>query len=286
METQENKDIEILKNEIEPTPQSGGIVPAESQDQINELIKFAENITQIIESQNKIRMAILKLTQPADWIVFGKIAELGFAAANRIGSTLGVSYCDWSSEKINGSDEKGSWYRWEYQCTASFRGRSIRVYGRYSSRDKFLGKKDGMFRELYDVDEGNIKMAAMRAAKKEGVKDLFGLHHLDFEHLKKYGIDLSSAGGHDFKNKDQQVEATQVINEKIKDERLEKSGKRKDGSTWNLYKITSESGVELFTFSDTERKKAMEAIKNELVANISYTINDKGSKVVDSIVTF
>lgn len=277
------KEVEVLDEEIETLPDAGGIVPTGTKEQIQDIVEFAENVDRYIQAQNRIRMSILKLTQPSDWTLFGsadkKTAEIGFAPANRIGSTMGVSYINWSSEKITGMDEKGSWYRWEYQADAVWRNRTIRVYGRAGSRDKFFGKKDGEYKELHDVDEGNIKMAAMRACKKEGVKDLFGFHHLDPEYLKQHGINLSAAGGHAFKGKEEKAEATEALTIAISEVKLDKSGKTVEGKIWNLYSVKTGEGDVFKTFSTEFFEVAKKAKDANVLASICFEKTEKGNKI-------
>lgn len=265
---------EVEEPEIETGPEAGGLVPLQSKEQVQDLIFFAENLNAVIEAQNKIRMAILKLTQPADWALFNGKAELGFAPANRIGSTLGVSYLNWSAEKVIGSDEKGSWYRWEYQADAVHGKRTIRVYGRAGSRDKFFGKKDGEYRELHDVDEGNIKIAAMRACKKEGVKDLFGLHHLDPSYLKAHGIDLAAAGGHTFKGTKDQAEEAQSVTVAIAAINT-KTGKNPEGKVWVKYAIKDIEGVVYGTFSESMGAEAEKAKQSQKPAELTFKVDPK-----------
>ncbi|GAG68024.1 unnamed protein product, partial [marine sediment metagenome] len=194
-----------------------GIVAAAEKKGIDDILYLAEHVEKVVAAQKKIRMALLKLAQSGDWIVFGDAksskAELGFAGAMRIGSTLGVSFTNWSAEKERGTDVNGEWYRWNFECDAAYKNRIVRVYGRAASRDKFFGKAYGKYKELHDIDEGNIKMAARRGAMKEGVKVLFGLHHQNPNELKDFGIGLDYAGGHAFQSSQEQV--TEVKSHKI-----------------------------------------------------------------------
>lgn len=209
-----SKEMELVNN-VDTLPDAGGLV-VRSKEEIQDILYFADNIDLIIAAHAKIRMAILKLTMPGDWVIFNKKAELGFAPVNRIGATVGVSFNNWSAEKITGSDENGSWYRWEYQCDAVHGKRSVRVYGRAGTRDKFLGFENDKWKDLSEINEGNIKIWAMRACKKEGVKDLFGLHGMDPEYLKKFGIDLSVAGGYQFKSPEQKNSAANAATDPTK----------------------------------------------------------------------
>lgn len=275
-------DVEALEREIEPGPDSGGLI-ATTKASAEDIYWLADNIEKIIDSQNRIRLALLKLAQPGDWVTFGskeaKKAEIGFAGANRIGSTLGISYLNWNAEKIVDRDEKGEWYRWEFTCDAVFRNTRIRVYGRAGSRDKFFGKEKGAYKPLHEVREDDIKCAAMRAAKKEGVRDLLGLHHMDPEFLKKNGINLASAGGYEFKNDEAQAADVQTVNIKI-GEILSKTGKGANGP-WTKYTIVDVDGAGYSTFSDsiaTEAKKQAEA---KTLVKIDFKPNEKyGPEIV------
>lgn len=201
----DTKDLEVVEDEIEAGPEAGGLVSAGVNAGVADQLYLAENINKMIDAQNRIRIAILGLAQPGDWVIFGgkdtQKAEIGFAGSARIASTLGISFTNWTGIKQTGTDEKGEWYRWEFECDASMGKRMVRVYGRAGSRDKFFGKKDGEFKPLHDVDEGNVKMAARRAAMKEGTKVICGLHHMDPEFLISKGVKLTSAGGYEFKPK-------------------------------------------------------------------------------------
>lgn len=275
------KDIEVLEPEIETAPEASGLV-AESQGSIDSMLLLADNIDRLIEAQNKIRAAVMKLAQPGDWVKFGdgdtQKAEIGFAGAMRIGSTLGVNFTNWEARKESGRDESGEWYRWEYECDASYRGRIIRVYGRAGSRDKFFGKVRGEFKPLHEVDEGNIKIAGRRAAMKEGVKVLFGLHHMDPNFVSKYGISLASAGGHSFKSVEQKASESNVTSVQI--ESVMKREGTTNGRKWEMFIIKDAEGVEYKTFS-----KEIAEISKALIgksASIQFSKNDKGI-TLDSI---
>lgn len=192
-----DQEIEVLSDQ--DTESKSVVITGTSKDDISALVELADNSEKLVNAMNKIRLAIFKLAQPSDWVLFGEKAEIGFAGANRIATTFGVDYSDFKEKKITGTDEKGDWYRYEFECTVSCKGRTVISYGRAGSRDKFFGKEKGELKKLHDVDEGNVKIAARRSAMKDGVKTMFGLHHMDADYLRENGIKLSSAGGYDFK---------------------------------------------------------------------------------------
>lgn len=252
-------EVESIIKDIEPSPDSGGLVSV-NRSSVDDILWLADNVDKVIAAQNKIRTAILKLAQPGDWTIFGdgdtRKAEIGFAGANRIGTTLGVGYKEWESKKIVERDELGEWFRWEFYCTAFFRNSEIRVYGRAGSRDKFFGKAHGALKPLHDVREDDIKVAAMRAAKKEGVRDLFGLHHLDPDFLTKNGVILSAAGGYTFKGKEEQAAETSTVNVGIENVLIKTGTNASTGKPWTRFTVVDAEGVAYTTFSETVATEA------------------------------
>lgn len=273
-------DIEVIEPEIETLPEAGGLVKQSAQG-IEDQLFLADNIQKLIDAQNKIRNAILKLAQPGDWVLFksdkddiGK-AEIGFAGAMRIGSTVGISFLNWEAKKEIGRDDLGEWYRWEYECDAVFRNRTIRVFGRAGSRDKFFGKAHGEFKPLHEVDEGNIKQAARRSAIKEGIKCHLGLHHMDPEYIKKNGITLVSAGGYSFKGKETKADELESVTVAIADVVV---GKKTD--KWTRYIVKDVEGVSYNTFSETIAKQAKALKESKTQATISYKQTQYGNEIV------
>lgn len=274
----ENKALDVVEKEIETVPEAGGMVTGLTEDSIENQLWIAENIEKLVAAQNKIRMAVLKLAQPGDWVTFGSgdtsKAEIGFAGAMRIGSTLGVNFVNWFAEKEKGTDEIGEWFRWNYECDATFKGRIIRVYGRASSRDVFLGKSGGEYRAVHEVDEGNIKMIARRAAMKEGVKVIFGLHHMDPNVVNRAGISLASAGGHTFKSKDEKAEELSSVTVSIKEVTQKKGGTEQ--TPWTKFTIIDGQGIKYGTFSESFARVAKSACDSFLKVEISCTKSKYG----------
>lgn len=269
----ENMTAEVAEIQVETPPEAGGLIRG-NEENTRDILYLADNIEKIVDAHNKIRANVLKLAMPGDWVLFGDNAEIGFAGANRIAATLGVSFTDFESKKETGRDELGEWYRWEFECSAVYRNRIIRVYGRAGSRDKFFGKAHGSFKLLHDIDEGNIKIAARRAAMKEGVKVLFGLHHMDPDFLKKYGIKLEGAGGHEFKGRDEQAEEAGSVTVGIADVTF-KEGTGANGKPWMKFKITDAEGVVYGTFSKSMADEAKKAKESKEPATLTFKSGGK-----------
>jgi len=279
---------EVIEPEIETPPEAGGLIVSSEQG-LQDIQFLADNIEKMVAAATRIRLVLMKLAQPGDWVLFrnkkkesdpGK-AELGFAGANRIGSTLGVSFANWTAEKVTGRDDIGEFYRWEYQCDASHGKRQIRVFGRAGSRDVFFGKEDGKFKELHNVNEGNIKQAAMRAAKKEGVKDLFGLHHMDPKFLEANGIKLEDAGGYTFKNADEKAGEQQTATILIEKTtfKTNKPGEKE----WTKFSIHGTEGDMFSTFDKKIAEEAKALIGTKRTATINYTVSKYGNDIVSFV---
>lgn len=198
--------------EIKPTE----LVEKEISDieQLRRAEWLAENIDRFLTAREKIWHGILKMAKPDDWVVFesrtkeGKVRSsvcLTGAGAERIASlSPGIQFVNWKEAvKEVGEDENGPWYRYWYECDAIYGGRIIKAIGRASSRDKFFFLHYGKMRDLSEIDEGNIKIAAYHNCMKEGVKILFGLRNIPKEEFEKAGISLVYARKAEFPSKEE-----------------------------------------------------------------------------------
>ena len=202
METDKSLIVDQHGNEMEHYEPTQIIQMSESHLQNYEFM--ADNMERFIKAKEKIWQAVLKIVKV--WTVFGDTADIGWAEADRIAMTFGVSFVNWTSHKAESKDEKGDKYIWSYECDSIFQGRSVHVQGNFSSRDKLLGKTKEGFRPLYEINEQHIQMASMRNCRKEGVKVLFGISRIPVEELIKAGVCLEYAEKVEFKKKDEVVQ--------------------------------------------------------------------------------
>lgn len=267
---------EVIEKHIEVAGE--GETLAIKRDSLEDTLWLADNIDKIIEAEKKIFMGILKMTSPNDFVAFGKgekeTVELSGAACERI-SRLGVSFINWSPVICeNLSDEKGDWFRYIYECDATFRGRVHRVMGIVSSRTKFFGKKDGELKELWEVDRESVQKAAFRECKKEGVKSLLGLRHLNRAELEKYGVKVVASGGHDFKSKEEKAEAAQTANIQVAEVLFKKT------ASWTRFTIKDQAGIAYTTFSRTIGEAAATIRDSKSTVPIVFVKDDYGLKVL------
>jgi len=110
-----------------------------------------------------------------------------------------VSWTGVESEKSKGHDERGDYYSWTYRARFSCGPNdSIEAEGHCSSRDSFLGTGTGLGedakRDPWEVDEGNIRQAAMTNMIVNGVTRLLGVRNVSWDRLTQ----LLGAGRDEF----------------------------------------------------------------------------------------
>ena len=189
---------------------AGGVVDKGlTREGMDSVLFLADHIDELAAAHERITLACLKRAQPGDWVVHGdegrEKASIGYAGAFRSASLAGISFINWTARRVTWTDDAGPAYRYEYECDAMLGKRVLRAFGRFGSRDKFLGyvgeKKDSTgkvireagWKDLEDINEGDVKIAAMHRCYAEGVKALLGFHAMDPNYLKKHGVELQYA---------------------------------------------------------------------------------------------
>lgn len=232
--------------------------PALNQDKFAALIALADKIEGAVAAQNKIRLAVLKVAMPGDFVQFGKAdkakVELGGPGAERVGALIGLSITNIHDEKNSWEDKHGLAYTWRYIGDVHVGGRTIeKVEGRASSRDRFFGFEHGAYKELSDVKESDIRTAARRCLLKEGVKLMLGLRGLpaDPDFLTSIGLDPKKVKKVEFEDRGSATgEKTTVIS------KIKHVGQRKIKNDKIVYVIELESGQKPETFSESLAKEA------------------------------
>lgn len=230
----EEKDVELITTDEKEVDMS--------MANVEHLEKIAEGIDRFVTAHKKITMAVLKLAKPGDWVKFKsgeqEVGCLNGAGAERIAAPMGISFINWSKEKKTGKDEQGDFYWWWYTCTAKLGSREIQVEGRAGSRDKLFGKKEGKWKVLSDINEGDLQTAARHNCMKEGVKVLLGIRNMPVDELTAAGIKLID-GGVEFKqkestpeDKEKQIELGNVIMKLTENDKGKAEGLLETLTTW------------------------------------------------------
>jgi len=129
--------------------------------------------------ETALRTILMAATFPEDWEIFGDgdkaKACLSSAGSMRVGKHFPIKFFETKWQKEKWTDRFGEGYRYFYEGKAMLGDRIVYAQGSYSSRDKFLGKKGGEFRDLSDINESHIQNAACHIYKGNAVKELLGL---------------------------------------------------------------------------------------------------------------
>lgn len=129
-----------------------------------------------------IERILVSQTYAQDWTIQGEgdkaRACLSSAGAERIARNFPIHYDRVQIKREDWSDAEGPAYR--YVCTgyATLYDRGVYAEGSYSTRDEFLGKKQGKWRPLEEINEGDIRSAAHHIFCGNAIKELLGLRGL------------------------------------------------------------------------------------------------------------
>lgn len=186
------KTAEIVEHDIETLPSI-----ELNQSKLDALIQFSQQTEKIGKALDRIRTFIMGRALPGDWVQHGDKINVSGPAAERILSSLGlmgvpVNFSEWGYAKDTGSDKNGDWFNWTYWANVEIGGLRLgRIEGRAGSRDIFFGYEYGSWKDLADVKEADVRMAARRGVFKEAIKVSLGLRGIPADQAKALGLDPS-----------------------------------------------------------------------------------------------
>jgi hypothetical protein len=141
---------------------------------------------------------LVSQTYPSDWKEFDGKMCLSSAGAERVGMQFDIKLSEVTWKKEEWTDSIGKAYRYIYSCRATLGNRVSYAEGIYSTRDDFLGKKDHKYRPLEEIDENDIRRAALNIMKGNAIKGLLGLRGLPRDEwaaiMVRAGADPQAAG--------------------------------------------------------------------------------------------
>ena len=188
--------------EFEPEP-TGDIVLVELDISPAEQAKYLAEVAKYAPAMKKAQETMLVTqTYPPDWQRFGDKMALNSAGAERIARLFPIKLSDFKClGRDDFTDEHGKGYRYVYECRAQLKGRVLYSTGTYSTRDVFLGKRDGEWRPLEDINENDIRMAAYRRCQGNAIRALLGIRNIpvaEWERIMKQtgqdGSEVASDG--------------------------------------------------------------------------------------------
>jgi hypothetical protein len=187
--------VEVAENEVEVADgQTLAVSDIASTDGMDAIIAVGAKMEAFTKAMDTILNAVIKRSYVGDWVCHAKAdtkpedrkANIGSAAAERIATFLGIQEKNWTpGEKIKSDD--GKHFTWIFEADFGFGKRWIHAIGRASSQDKFFGYANGEWKALEDVKEDDIRMAAFRSCRKEGVRGLLGLRGIPLSKLTELG---------------------------------------------------------------------------------------------------
>lgn len=236
--------------------ESTAVQVSESNDHIDNVIAIAAKIDAYGKAVDTIQNAIIKRSFERDWVTHDREgsnesdrkANIGSAAAERIARFLGIQEKNWTSGEKQWSDDHKH-YTWVYEAEFGFQGRWVKAVGRASTRDKFFGYAKGEWKSLDQIKEDDIKQAAFRACRKEGVRTLLGLRNIPVTKLKELGYDTSKIANAGFASKVSESEkataaAAGFVDKEVTIKTAVCEKRSKDGKDFFVWKIEDGNGVQ------------------------------------------
>ena len=171
----------------------------------NALAQAVNQAEQMANLMPRLYRAIAKCTVPGDWSTFGQKGYLTGAASERVARVFGITFSNWRQEKNEWQDEKGEAYRWLYSAEARLGNTILPVEGMCSSRHKLWAERTDDKEGKYllppsEIDEANVRRAAMTDCIRQGVSRLLGLRGIHVNVLREWGINLENSDKVDFKS--------------------------------------------------------------------------------------
>lgn len=257
-----DKTTEAVETEIETLPQARLEL---NQSKFDAMLRFAEQADKIGRTLDTIRTFVMKRALPGDWVQHGDNINLSGPGAERVLSALGLmnieaSFTNWRYWKDTGTDKLGDWFVWWYEADVQIGGlRYEKVQGRAGSRDQFFGYAHNAWKDLSDVKETDIRMAARRGVIKDGIKLALGLRSIPAEAASSLGINVANIKKVEYKSAGAGKAAgpaPEKAGTHLKVKSVATRNTKKDGTGKTVYVIEDEKGVKYDTFSETIAKDA------------------------------
>ena len=259
--------IETVEAE-EPEVQETEITTQEiTSDGMDAVIAVAAKMDSFSKAMDTILNHVIRRSYVGDWVCHSKAdakpedmkANIGSAAAERIASFLGIQERNWSGgDKIVYDDGKA--FEWRFDADFGFGKRWVHAIGRASSRDKFFGYANGNWKPLDEVKEDDIRMAAFRNTRKEGVRGLLGLRSIPLAKLQELGFNTANVRMANFSAKMSDAEKKGIasdglIYKEIKVASITKKSESKDPKKpWILWTV-SDGKIDYGMFSNADGKR-------------------------------
>lgn len=170
-------------------------IEVSAQSTAIESVEGADEFLAALDRRNRLMDRLIgyaiQATHPSQWMDMGGKPYPTGPACEAMGRRCGVSWSEVESEREDREDERGPFYIWTYRARFSLPGGRdvIHAEGHCSSRDQFLGTgipKDGgeQTKQDWEVEEGNIRQAALTNCTNNGITRILGVRNLSWERLE------------------------------------------------------------------------------------------------------
>ncbi len=256
-----------------------------NQSKFDALIQFSQQTEKLGKALDRIRAFLLGRALPGDFVQHGDTIGPTGPATERMLSALGlmgvpVTFSRWDSNKTTGADKAGDWYDWEYSADVEIGGLRLgRIEAHAGSRDKFFGYAHGNYKDLSEVKEADVRMAARRGVFKEAIRVSLGLRGIPADQAGALGLDIKkikkveygSGGNTSAASTPAAAAGTPLFVKSVNTRNI----KKKDGSTTTVYVITDENGTAYETFSESIAKAAKGYMESKQKAIFDHEPNGK-----------
>ncbi len=223
--------MDDIGTDLEAVGAGGDIVMVERDISPKEQAMYMQEVAEYAPIIKKAQETLLALnTYPTDWIAFGGKMALNAAGAERVARMFPIQISNFVCDgRQDFEDSAGKGYRYVFSCQGSLKGRVIHATGTYSTRDPFLGKADGEWKPLENINENDIRQAAHRRCQANAIRALLGIRNMPVDEwsriMKQTGQDGTQAasnavpfaqgskGGIAKGDKDKQIELAALIYE-------------------------------------------------------------------------
>ncbi|RLF08863.1 MAG: hypothetical protein DRJ69_05720 [Thermoprotei archaeon] len=146
-----------------------------------------------------VKIAVKRLDPRSQFVVFphqeGEMAHLTGSAARALLRSLGLVYkmrlVDVKIEREDREDEKGKYYIYVASGRLIFGDGEVYVEGTASTRNKFFWMAKGKTKELHEINERDVRKAALTELYKECAAWLLGGRAFPIEMLKRLGVKVN-----------------------------------------------------------------------------------------------
>lgn len=258
-----------------------------NQAKFDAILRFSEQTEKVGRALDNIRKFALGRALPGDWVQHGENINPTGPGADRILSALGLmgveaTFTNWRYWKDTGTDKNGEWFVWWYEADVQIGGLRVeKVQGRAGSRDKFFGYKSGAWKDLADVKETDIRIAARRGVIKEAVKLALGLRSIPASSAASLGLNATSIKkvefGQDGESAQTAAPAGTVVG--IKDVKAFKGKNKKTGNDYVRYDVIDDKDAKYSTFDEKLAEQGRIAKETGAKVKLDYAVGKFGNEL-------